>query len=177
MVNIVIDILEDLGVSFQSSGICEYRGQPFKWYHNAPYKIYGTQTIDFFYEIKKDPRFKKAHQLETDKHMVSMFEEIQPEDYQIHINTQDLTAHSVDVCDFLDSYDTLLVQSPMATRKSNILEEVVKQCSERELKVIFITNRVSLSKDISKKYDIDNYQDFYTGEHLVCQFDRCSNIF
>ena len=61
----------------------------------------------------------------------------------------------------------------MATRKSNIIEEVVNQAHERGERILFITNRVSLSLDIADKYNLKHYQrnDYITGDSLVVQFD------
>jgi len=76
--------------------------------------------------------------------------------------------------DFLSSKKGVLkIKSPMGTGKSTIIEEILKQTDKR---VLFITNRISIARDIKAKYKdynlkIYNEDEYNIGDNLVCQFD------
>ena len=74
---------------------------------------------------------------------------------------------------WLDSDGLLKVKSAMGTGKSTVIEEVIKQSSERRLKVLLITNRISVAKDFKNKYDLKLYSDgnYEVGDDLIVQFD------
>ena len=77
--------------------------------------------------------------------------------------------------EFLSSKKGVLkIKSPMGTGKSNIIEEVLKQNEDK--RVLFITNRISIAKDIKAKYPetnlkLYNEDEFFIGDNLICQFD------
>ena len=149
------------------------------WYSDYPYKLHHRdrwRSIDAFSEITKLKEHKKLWQIKCDQDMTDLLQSDEQEFYQIQVDTQDLTAHSKDVSCFLENYNILKVKSPMATRKSNIIEETIKQCNTQNKSVLFITNRVSLSHDIADKYaqyGLKHYQkrEYNKGDNLVVQFD------
>ena len=70
-----------------------------------------------------------------------------------------------------DENGVLHIKSPMGTGKSNLINYILENTSKR---VLFITNRISIAKDIHEKYnDLKFYSDldWKTGDNLVCQFD------
>jgi len=156
------------------------------WYSEYPYKLHHSQkwrSEDFFSEITKLKEHKRLWGLYCDSEMTYLLKTDDKSCYQIKVCTQDLDYHSADVKNFLDNYKILKIKSPMATRKSNIIDEVVKQSKDKN-RILFITNRVSLSKDIAAKYSKygvkhyqssqinDHYDQAYSaGDSLVVQFD------
>ncbi len=83
------------------------------------------------------------------------------------------------VQDFIDNHNILKIQSPMGTGKSAIIEEVIHQARKNSLRVLFLTNRISLADDIENKYDgIKHYlgteiegNKYNFGDDLVVQID------
>jgi len=83
------------------------------------------------------------------------------------------------VQEFLNETDILRIQSPMGTAKSKVIEEVIHQSRKKGLKVLFLTNRISLADDIANKYDnIKHYlgtevedNQYTKGDDLVVQID------
>ena len=77
------------------------------------------------------------------------------------------------------SRNLLVLQSPMGTAKSTIIERIIHQSRKNGLRILFLTNRISLADDISDKYDgIKHYlgtdieENSYTpGDDLVVQID------
>lgn len=152
-----------------------YIDNDYFWFPTTPYKMYHTdkwKIVDAFSEISKIPTHKKYWQIKCDLDLNELLSRDDKDNYQVQVNTQDLLPHTNEVTSFLDSYQFLKISSPMATRKSNIIEEVVSQAHSRGQRVLFITNRVSLSHDIADKYHVEHYQtQNYRNGSLVIQFD------
>jgi len=75
---------------------------------------------------------------------------------------------------FLNNRNGLLsIRSPMGTGKSTLINHIIQECHEQDMKVLIVTNRISVAQDFGKKYGIKVYnQDQYNiGDSLVCQFD------
>jgi len=147
------------------------------WYSSYPYKLHNRQkwkSIDAFSEITKLKEHKKLWGEYCDNEMNKLLSFDDENCYQIKVCTQDLDYHTKEVTDFLNNYKILKIKSPMATRKSNIIEETMRQAQDK--RILFITNRVSLSLDIASKYaqyGLKHYQDkdYNAGDSLVVQFD------
>ena len=45
----------------------------------------------------------------------------------------------------------LAIRSPMGTGKSKIISHVIEECHEQDMKVLIITNRISVAQDFAKK--------------------------
>jgi len=70
--------------------------------------------------------------------------------------------------------DVLKIKSAMGTAKSNGILQVVKEAHKKGLKVILISNRVSVAQDFTEKYNMMWYKDtdaWKQKESLVVQFD------
>ena len=78
------------------------------------------------------------------------------------------------VKEFLNSEENILkILSPMGTGKTNIIRSFLE---EENLRILFITNRVSLGlefKERFEKYNIKFYldRDYKVGDSLICQYD------
>jgi len=158
----------------------EFNGESdWYWFSNYPYKLHSKnkwQSLDCFSEITKLKEHKKLWAMYCNEEMSELLKTDDKSCYQIKVNTQDLTRHPEDVKNFLENYKILKIKSPMATRKSNIIDETIKQCNNLQKRVLFITNRVSLSLDIADKYalyGLKHYQsnDYFINDSLVVQFD------
>jgi len=70
-----------------------------------------------------------------------------------------------------DENGVLHIKSPMGSGKSNIIDYILENTDKR---VLFITNRISIAKDIMEKYDglkLYSTTEWNIGDNLVCQFD------
>lgn len=178
-----MDYWEKQGVSFRKnigkSVEVKYQDDMYLWYPDSPFKLYHRdrwKQIDNFRDISRTETFVRLWGEKAERDMRELLSRDEKELYQVVVNTQDLTHHKSDVVNFIDNYDILKISSPMATRKSNVIDEVVNQSHLRGLRVLFITNRVSLADDVYIKYpqhNIKHYQHkkYNKGDSLVCQFD------
>lgn len=186
IVYLCIYYFEKLGYKFVSNSgksvVVSLDGDDeYYWFPASPYKIHHRQqwkNLDAYSEITKLNPHKSAWQDKCHADLDELLNRDCKFTYQIQVNTQDLEAHKEDVTNFLNNYKILKISSPMATRKSNVIEEVVNQTHQRGERVLFITNRVSLSLDIADKYNLKHYQrnDYITGDSLVVQFDSLSKF-
>jgi len=177
---------ESLGFDFKDSNgkrvvVHKSDDHDYFWFPTNPYKIHHPnkwQSTDIFDIVSKFSTHKSYWQEKCQEDLEDLLSLNDVASYQIKVNTQDLTRHEDDVHNFLNNYQILKISSPMATRKSNIINEVVEQCNERGIRVLFITNRVSLSVDIAEKHKVKHYQDYdyEIGDSLVVQFDSLNTF-
>jgi len=80
--------------------------------------------------------------------------------------------------DFLQNGDILKIKSPMGSGKSNLILALLnineKRSKPTKKRILFVTNRISIAKDIKKKYtNLKLYLDgdWRVGDNLICQFD------
>ena len=75
--------------------------------------------------------------------------------------------------EWLDSDGLFKLKSAMGTGKSNVIDKVIEESDRRGLKVLLVTNRISVAKDFQSKYDIKLYSDgkYEMGDDLIVQFD------
>lgn len=178
-----MDYWEKKGVLFQKntgkSVEVKYQSSTYLWYPDSPFKLYHKdrwKQIDNFKDISNTDTFVRLWGEKAERDMRELLSRDEKDLYQVVVNTQNLGRHINDVTNFFNNYDILKISSPMATRKSNIIDEVILQGHQKNLSILFITNRVSLSRDIQtkyKQYNIKHYQDheYNKCDSLVVQFD------
>ena len=146
----------------------------FTWNPNNPFKMFHwnpDRTDDIWSEAIKTKEYKIFQKIKAKEQI----QEIMPKNTS-NINKRFLDSEKRTVQKFFESYKILKIQSPMGTAKSTVIDEVLKQSNQRGLRVLLITNRISLADDISKKYkNIKHYQNsaledkYQIGDNLVCQ--------
>ena len=125
-------------------------------------------------EIIQTPEYKEFQNKES----INEVKSIIPSSVN-NVNNRYLGQHREEVQEFLENGDVLRIQSPMGTGKSKVISEVIHQSRKKGLKVLFLTNRISLADDISNKYDnIKHYlgteaegNNYNRGDDLVVQID------
>jgi len=78
------------------------------------------------------------------------------------------------ISEFLNNKTSVLkIHSAMGTGKSIIIDEVVRQCDEMNLRTLFITNRISVAKDIRRKTNMKLYNEdsFMVGDSIIVQLE------
>lgn len=149
----------------------------FSWNKDYPFTMShwnSSRNDSVWHEIIKTPEYKKYQKQKS----LDKIKAIAPNG-PLTVNARYLSNHPKEVSEFLDYTDMLKIQSPMGTAKSKIIEEVLFQARKRNLRVLFVTNRISLADDIANKYDnIKHYlgteieENVYTpGDDLVVQID------
>lgn len=170
------------GAVFTNSGASasvKMDNEEYYWYSSNPYRLnhrVKDKSINAFKEISKLSQHKVHWKNKCQQDLDRILEIEDEEFYQIKVDTQVLDKHTAEVNSFLNDYKILKISSPMATRKSNIIDETIKQSHIQEKRVLIVTNRISLANDIEKKYkhhNIKHYQahNYNIGDSLVVQFD------
>lgn len=74
---------------------------------------------------------------------------------------------------WLDDEGLFKIKSAMGTGKSTVIDHTIKECEKRNLRVLLVTNRISVAKDFKAKYDIKLYSEanYEVGDDLIVQFD------
>lgn len=149
----------------------------FFWFPQSPYRMNHfnpSRTVDIFDDVKNLHAFKALYQ--------------EPIDYSTELNPPvDVSVIKVDtpclqvtaeietkVDDFLDSHaGTLCIKSAMGTGKSTIINHCIKQAHDRDMRVLIVTNRISVANDFAEKYNLKVYNKdkYQIGDSLICQYD------
>ena len=194
--NIEADSMEKLCLKvYQSMGFVAIKNNPngsisfkhpsekktpggFFWFSTSPYTMHhgnSTKSINIFDSVRKLPQAKELMRKEINYD--SEFLEFNTDTNVITVNEKFLEVSNEiqnTIQDFLNHENGLLsIRSPMGTGKSTIINHVVEECHEQDMKVLIVTNRISVAQDFGKKYGIKIYnQDKYdVGDSLICQYD------
>lgn len=148
------------------------------WFSSAPYTMHHAntvKTVNIFETIKKLPQAKEflTKNINYDSELLNF----NTKTSVITVNEQYLklteeVTSKIEV--FLNSSNGLLsIRSPMGTGKSTIINHIIQECHDLGMKVLIITNRISVANDFGSKYNIKIYnQDEYEiGDSLICQYD------
>lgn len=148
------------------------------WFGSSPYTMHhpnSTKSINIFETVKKTELAKTLMKREINYE--KEFLNFNTEATSITVNERYLSVSpEIDkmIQDFLNRSNGLLsLRSPMGTGKSTIIKYIIEECHEMDMKVLIITNRISVARDFGKKYNIKIYnQDKYNiGDSLICQYD------
>ncbi|MCD6435196.1 MAG: hypothetical protein J7L15_02225, partial [Clostridiales bacterium] len=174
---------ESKGFIFYPDGKCSHFTEKktpkgFSWNNANPFKMMHwnpDRVVDIWAEVVKTKEYKEFNKDKAKNDIL----ELMPRDPETAINKRFLGGECETVTKFLDGYKILKIQSPMGTAKSTVIDEVITQSTKRELRVLLITNRISLADDIVMKYkNIKHYQHteleakdakYQIGDNLVCQ--------
>ena len=151
----------------------------FTWSRSHPFSMghwNQSRNVSVWLDIIKTKEYK----LFQNKQSADEVKSVMPANTET-VNERYLSSHVEQVKEFIDTADILQIQSPMGSGKSRIIEEVIHQSRKNGLKVLFLTNRISLADDISSKYEnIKHYlgteaegnnYDYARGDDLVVQID------
>lgn len=150
----------------------------FYWFKDNPYVMHHyneLRTVNLFDKISKLPEAKELlkKQINYDNELLKYNTNTK----LININTPYLEVTD-EIRDCVDSFisrkDGLFaIKSPMGTAKSTLIEEIIRQSKNNDLRVLLCSNRISVAQDFSKKYNIKLYnRDSYNpGDSLIVQYD------
>jgi hypothetical protein len=150
----------------------------FFWFSSSPYTMHhgnSTKSINIFDSVRKLDVAKEL--MKKDINYDNEFLNFNTDTSIITVNEKylDVTPEiSGKIQDFLNHNNGLLsIRSPMGTGKSTIINHIIEECHEQDMKVLIITNRISVAQDFAKKYGIKLYNadKYEIGDSLVCQYD------
>lgn len=147
------------------------------WFNSSPYTMHhnnSTKTINIYDAVRKSTVGREL-----------LKEDINYDDAFLHFNTATelikvhekylkVKGKEESIQRFLENPDGLYsIKSPMGTAKSTIIEYIIQEAHELDMRVLIITNRISVAHDFGKKYDMKVYnKDIYNfNDSMIVQFD------
>lgn len=148
-----------------------FRSNPFLMHHNNT-----ERTVNIFGYVKDTLQGKEFLKDLNKKEQKKQLLPSSNSDYTVDtrfLQTNDRTDKMLDI--FLQSKkDVIKVTSAMGTGKSNIIGSCIEKAHKNYLRVLIISNRISVAKDFSEKYSMKMYldpEDVKPNESLIVQFD------
>jgi len=134
----------------------------------------SVRNISVWNEVIKTPEYREYQSNQS----VSQVKNLLPKN-GFNVDDRYLSNNQKTVQEFIDNTDMLRIQSPMGTAKSKVIEEVIHQARKQKLRILFLTNRISLADDITQKYEgLKHYlgtemegNNYELGDDLVVQID------
>lgn len=148
------------------------------WFNSSPYTMHHantSKTINIFEQVRKLPQAKEL--LKRDVNYDDALLEFNTDTNVVAVNQRYLEVTdevNQTITSFIENKGGLLsIRSPMGTGKSTLIGRTIDEAHENDMKVLIITNRISVANDFGKKYGIKVYnQDKYSiGDSLICQYD------
>jgi hypothetical protein len=148
------------------------------WFSTSPYTMHhasAVKTINIFDSVRSMPQAKEI--MRKDINYDDEFLEFNTDTSVISVNQKYLNVTDEiqdNISLFLSQPDGLFsIRSAMGTGKSTIINHIINECHDEDLRVLIITNRISVANDFGKKYKLKIYnKDKYErNDSLVCQYD------
>jgi len=188
-IEICLSEFENMG--YEQTSIKSLKGKPGvflftkdqdKFHFNEEYPIkmqgiYGAKSESIFYLINKTKQGKEWLQNRNKKEQINALENKKSKKSKnnIIINERYLKAEDLKAVTnkFIQTKDCVLkIKSAMGTAKSDVIYDIIKQAHEDGMKIIVVSNRISVAKDFAEKYNMDIYQNMYNSSNsIVVQFD------
>lgn len=149
----------------------------FFWFPSSPYRMNhfnASRTVDIFNDVKNLAIFKQLYNEPIDYEKL-----LNPRlDYnKIVVETPELeVTPEIDarIEQFIEAQTgTLCIKSAMGTGKSTLINHCIKQAHDRDMRVLIVTNRISVAEDFARKYNLKIYNKdkYQLGDSLICQYD------
>lgn len=188
MENLCIKVFKNLGftaiknntngsISFKHPSEIKTPGG-FFWFSSSPYTMHhgnSSRSINIFDSVRKLDVAKQLMKKEID--YKGEFSQSNTITQVVQVNEQYLEV-SPEIKTTVESYlgnknGLLSIRSPMGTGKSTIINYIIQECHEQDMKVLIVTNRISVAQDFGKKYNMKVYNTdkYELGDSLVCQYD------
>lgn len=148
------------------------------WFKQSPYTMHHfnvSKNINIFDTIKKLDISKELLRNDLNYDTEFLNYDVNADMLKIDMKFIEVTPEIEEkVHKFLHAKNGLLsIRSPMGTGKSTVISHVIQECHEQDMKVLIITNRISVAQDFAKKYNMKLYNadKYQIGDSLVVQFD------
>lgn len=148
------------------------------WFKQSPYTMHHfnvSKNINIFDTVKKLDISKELLRKDLNYDTEFLNYDINTDMLKIDMKFIEVTSEIEEkIHKFLHAKNGLLsIRSPMGTGKSTIINHIIEECHEQDMKVLIITNRISVAQDFAKKYNMKLYNSdvYQIGDSLVVQFD------
>lgn len=148
------------------------------WFKDSPYIMHHyneTKSVNIYNDVIKLPKAKEL--LQNSINYADELQNLDTNSELLVVNEKYLTvteAIKEEIYKFILKPDGLFsIRSPMGSAKSVIIEEIIKQANEHDLRVLICSSRISVAEDFSKKYNIKLYNKhkYEIGDSLIVQYD------
>lgn len=150
----------------------------FFWYKDSPFIMHHfnfSKTVNIFNEIRKLPGCKDLLKNSIDFEKLLEFNN---NNFNIlKVNTPNLEVQpdlESNIQNFILQNDGLFViRSPMGTGKSTVISHIIHEAQNQDMRILIITNRISVAEDFKTKYNLKIYNSdkYQIGDSLICQYD------
>ena len=125
------------------------------WFKQSPYTMHHfnvSKNINIFDTIKKLDISKELLRNDLNYDTEFLNYDVNSDMLKIDMKFIENTPEIEDkIHKFLNAKNGLLsIRSPMGTGKSKIISHVIEECHEQDMKVLIITNRISVATNVSK---------------------------
>ena len=148
------------------------------WYRDSPYLMHHfnkSKTINIWDYIRVNPLYKDLTRKAINYQEVLSDSTKNFDTLEVSSQYLDLTPEIEDsIKMFLERKNGLyMIKSPMGTGKSTIIKYIIDEALQVDMRILIITNRISVAEDFKNKYNLklynqDNYQ---IGDSLIVQYD------
>jgi len=151
------------------------------WFSNSPYTMHhfnSTRSINIFDAVRATDIGKGLLNIGLDyadefQHFNTVTKIINTNERYLKVKGKDFDRLD-EIREFIENKDGLYsIKSPMGTAKSTIIEAIIKEAHSQDLRVLIITNRISVAIDFADKYKMKIYnKDKYSyNDSIIVQFD------
>lgn len=147
------------------------------WFKDSPFIMHHyneNKSINIFNDVKSLPEVKKFLDKKIDYNdalQTSLkYNTIVVNDAMLSVTK------TIQQCiqTFLYTKDGVIaIKSPMATGKSVIIKEIIKNALDVDLRILVCTNRISVAEDFKNKYNLKiyNLDRYKLGDSIIVQYD------
>lgn len=167
----------DNSISFSHPSEVKTPGGYF-WFRNSPYTMHHfnkSKAVNIFKLIKNSNKFK-----ELSSNSINYDKELKEFNVKNKVITVDSKFLSItpeiesSIIEFIEGKNGIFtIKSPMGTGKSTVIKRIIQEGLQNDMRVLIITNRISVAEDFKQKYNIKIYNkdEYSIGDSLICQFD------
>ena len=175
-----LSVFKSLGFEIQrenSNGSISFQKDSDKyfWYQNSPFVMHNNnrlKSINIFNSIKNNPEYRR---LTSKINFDAVLSEKQGEYWNFTEKLFSITGKEELIDKFLHNRNGLLsIKSPMGTGKGILIKYIIEQSHNSDMKVLIITNRISVAVDFARKYSdmkLYNRDSYEIGDSLIVQYD------
>lgn len=149
----------------------------FFWFPSSPYRMNHfnvSRTVDIFNDVRNLSIFKQLYNEPLD-YQELLNPPVEANVYTVHTPELTVTAPiEARIESFIDAQaGCLCIKSAMGTGKSTLINHCIKAAHDRDMRVLIVTNRISVAEDFAEKYGLKVYNrdKYQLGDSLICQYD------
>lgn len=155
----------------------DYKGG-YYWYSDSPFIMHHCNecnTINIYDAVSKTDEFKEFYSknLNYEKLLCSL--ELNTRIHRINSRYIQIDEDISSMIEqFLNTRESLFViKSPMGTGKSTLIEKIIEEAKELDMRILICTNRISVANDSLTKYKLKIYNQnrYKSNDSIIVQYD------